>query len=459
MEERKMSFEQLVKLLEKKLDSEFIEKSQKLQDTELVDFFIELTKEQQFYLLKIIPNEKISRLLSYIAKDEQREFFATFTPEKNAHIIENMAPDDAVDLLANIENTQIFNETLSFVEEEKKEKIETLLPFTEDSAGGIMTSELCACPPDITIEDARKAISKKQVNDSINFVYVVEPQSEVLLGSISFFKLIGAKPKTLLKELIEKDYVWVSSGTDQEEVIQLFRRYNLSVIPVVNERHQLIGRITADDILEASVEEAGEDISKMAGTPDLIEQVNNQFSIIKLRLPWLLMTMALALVNSAIISKLLDSAGNHIALAIFIPVIMAMGGNTGMQSATIYVRELALGRSEKKLRSIAFRETKLGFFMGIVCGLFGGLISLVILNFLHTPIETINSSLVATIVGFSILNAMTFSSCFGAIIPAILHRVRIDPAVSAGPFITTLNDITAVIIYFLTNLLLVSALI
>ena len=455
MEDKKVLFDQLVKLLEDNCQDEFLAKFNDLQGTDVVDFFRELSTEQQLAFLQIVPNEKIAQFLPYIAKDNRVNVLSNFSPEKNANIIENMAPDDAADLLSQIENSQTLDEIFSLVKLDKKEKIETLLTFTEDSAGGIMTSEICALSHKMTVKEALLSISRRQLKDPINFVYVIEPNSGILLGTVSLVKLIGANTELSLENLIEKDYVWVYSNTDQEEVVRLFRRYNLSVIPVVNERHQLIGRITADDILEASVEEADEDISKMAGTPDLIEQVNKPRDIIKLRLPWLLLTMSLALINSTIISKLLITAGNKIALAVFIPVIMAMGGNTGIQSATIYVRELALGKSSKKLRSIAWRETQLGFVMGLICGVLGGGISFIILSFFHTA-DGLNASPVAVIVGISILNAMTFSSCFGAIIPAVLNRINIDPAVSAGPFITTLNDITAVLIYFLTNLLLMN---
>jgi magnesium transporter len=167
--------------------------------------------------------------------------------------------------------------------------------------------------------------------------------------------------------------------------------------------------------------------------------------------------MFLALINSAVIQKMLGHVGNIIELAIFVPVIMAMSGNTGMQSATIFVRELALGNVHpKKMKGIAARETVLGFSMGLICGIAGGFIAWCLLTLTGASPESLSRESIGLVVFISILCAMTFSSCFGSITPLILAKFGIDPAVSAGPFVTTLNDITASVIYFSTTYCLIN---
>ena len=293
--------------------------------------------------------------------------------------------------------------------------------------------------------------SIEDFKDPVMYVYVVEPVTKKFLGSVSLVDLIKAEEKTQLVDLIEKDYVWATVDADQEEIAKDFRRYNLWVMPVLDDQHRLVGRITADDILDVSIDEADEDIAQMAGTPDLLDENVSPLNIMKLRLPWLLVTLCLALTNSIVIESMLHQAGNIVALAVFLPVIMAMGGNTGMQSATIIIREMAMERIlPGDLKAIAQRESFVGLSMGIICGICGSLISLAFMNLANVETASLTKIDIAKIVFFAIANAMTFSSFFGSAIPQLLKKIGIDPAVAAGPFVTTLNDILSSVIYFLT---------
>lgn len=413
---------------------------------------------QRNEIFDILNGETRSEVLILLERDIELELIDDIPDAQLADIVEEMAPDDAADFLGEIEDKGRFQALLQEINDEERKEIIHLLSFDEESAGGIMTSEFLPFPSSMKVNTVLMMIrSISDLKDPIMYVYVVEPITKKFLGSVSLVDLIKAAPEQQIVDLIEKDYVWTTVDADQEEIAKDFRRYNLWVMPVLDDQHRLIGRITADDILDVSIEEAGEDIAQMAGTPDLLDENVSPFNIIKLRLPWLLITLCLALVNSIVIESMLESANNVIALAVFLPVIMAMGGNTGMQSATIIIREMAMEKLyDGDLALIVKRESFIGFCMGLICGLCGSLISFAFMsiNSVDTGNQLTTKDL-AIIVFLAIVIAMTFSSFFGSAIPQILKKIGFDPAVAAGPFITTLNDIISSVIYFLTTYALI----
>ena len=223
-------------------------------------------------------------------------------------------------------------------------------------------------------------------------------------------------------------------------------------MPVLDKHNQLVGRITVDDILDITIEEADEDIAKMTGTPDLISHESDLLQVVKLRLPWLIVTLLLALINAFVIGHFLKSLESVVILAAFPTVIAAMGGNTGMQSATVFIRELALDKIlPSQFTSIAIRECLSGLIMGVCCGITAAIITFFGLPLIFSSIESsIPIKTISEIVFLSITFAMTFAGCFGTLIPITLRRLSFDPAVAAGPFVTTLNDIISSVIYFIT---------
>ena len=414
-------------------------------------------KTTRIEIFNILDDELGSDVLLHLDRDLELDFIEAIPAEELADIVEEMAPDDAADFMADIENKDKFNTLLEKISEEERKDILNLLSFDEETAGGIMTSEFLPFPGSMRVENVLKMLRvTEELKDPIMFVYAVEPITKKFLGSVSLVDLIKAPPRTPLIELVEKDYVWSSVDADQEDIAKDFRRYKLWVMPVLDDQHRLVGRITADDILDISAEEADEDIAQMAGTPDLLDEDDSALHVMRLRMPWLLVTLCLALINSVVIDNMLAGAGNIVALAVFLPVIMAMGGNTGMQSATVIIREMAMERIQRgDLSSIIKRESFTGLFMGITCGLCGGLVSYSYMKMSGTATDPLKQETVALIVFFAIGSAMTFSSFFGSGIPLLLQKAGFDPAVAAGPFVTTLNDIISSVIYFLTSYMLI----
>jgi magnesium transporter len=411
-------------------------------------------KNNRMALFNFLDDEQSSEVLILLERDIELDLVNSIPESELADIVEEMAPDDAADFMGNIEDQSKFDSLLENINDEERKEIMHLLSFDEESAGGIMTSEFLPFPSSMRVDTVLKMIrSMEDLKDPIMYVYVVEPVTKRFLGSVSLVDLIKTNPDTQLIDLIKEDYVWTTVDADQEDIAKDFRRYNLWVMPVLDDQHRLIGRITADDILDVSIEEAGEDIAQMTGTPDLLDENVTPLNIIKLRLPWLLLTLCLALVNSIVIESMLKGADDILALAIFLPVIMAMGGNTGMQSATIIIREMAMERLRPgDLRNIVKRESFIGCCMGLICGFCGSMVAYIFLNVKSSVgIGDLSVEGLSVIIFLSITNAMTFSSFFGSAIPQILQKLGFDPAVAAGPFVTTLNDIISSIIYFLTT--------
>ncbi|NQZ58367.1 MAG: magnesium transporter [Lentisphaeraceae bacterium] len=410
-------------------------------------------KETRIQIFNLLDDELGSDVLLVLDRDLELDFIEAIPEEELADIVEEMAPDDAADFMSEIENKDKFNTLLGKINEDERKDILNLLSFDEENAGGIMTSEFLSFPGSMHVENVLQILRVSETSkDPVMFVYAVEPNTNKFLGSVSLVDLIKAAPRTDLIELIEKDYVWSTVDADQEEVAKEFRRYKLWVMPVLDDQHRLVGRITADDILNISAEEADEDIAQMTGTPDLLDEDTSAIHVMKRRLPWLIITLCLALINSIVIDNMLSSTGNIVALAVFLPVIMAMGGNTGMQSATVIIREMAMERIQTgDLSTIIKRESFTGFIMGILCGLCGGIISYTYMKISGTSTDPLKQETVAMIVFIAVASAMTFSSCFGSGIPLLLQKLGFDPAVAAGPFVTTLNDIISSVIYFLIS--------
>ena len=445
MPENIQQIEKLIEIDDRETLTELLPQS---NPSDIAEFLDDMSPEQQAFTIALLDDDLLSDVLVETEQDVQLKLLAQLPIKHQALLIEDMASDDAVDILLDLPEERA-DEILSELPEDLRLNLKQLLTFDEESAGGIMTSELTALPGHFTVKAARQAIAKAELKDPIMSVYIIEASTGILKGFVNVVQLITADARSTLDEHINDDYIWASVDADQEDIANDFRKYNLWVMPVVDEKHRLVGRITVDDILDVAQEEADEDIGLITGTPDLADEDDSFKHILRLRLPWLIVTMFLALVNSFVINKFIPNKEGYLnttVMAAFIPVIMAMSGNTGMQSSTIIIRELALGNIKNdELFKIAFKEMSLGASMGLACGILGGLCSWGVL-LLTSGLD----AQIALLVGISIFHAMIFSSFFSSMVPIALNKMDFDPAVSAGPFVTTLNDIFASIIYFLT---------
>jgi magnesium transporter len=440
-------------LLRRRDDAGLLRLLHSADPADVADLLETVESEDASRILSLLNTEQASDVLVELDPEETEEMVESLDPARLAAMIDEMAPDDAVDFFQELDEEDR-PEVLARLPEERQQELRRLLGYEEDSAGGLMTPELCAVPSEATVGDALHAIAAQEFSDPISKVFVHDKDRR-LVGEISLSDLLAKPHHARIAEVVDREPVSARVDQDQEEIANLFRKYDLYVMPVVDAEGRLVGRITADDVMDVMHEEAGEDLARLSGAPDLESQTDSAWLIARLRLPWLLVTMASGLVISEIIRRMTGMTwAEGLSLAAFVPAIMAMGGNTGMQSSTVTIRSIALGeiRADQLARRF-LREIFVGFLMGVVCGLVAGVLVWASLHAFGGEVSH-PTGLLAAIVGASMCSAMTFAAFCGTLIPIILQRLDIDPALASGPFVTTGNDLSASLIYFATCYLL-----
>lgn len=412
---------------------------------DVADALEELDSNELELVFSILDNEVASEVLSEMDSEDVEDVLEKLPPSRLAKVMEEMAPDDAADLFNELD-AQEQNRILHFLDPDKKKEIQELAHYEEDSAGGLMTPEFCAVSSEATVQQAISALAAADYSDPITSVFVVDQEGH-LVGDINISELISKPGKSLVKEVVDPDPVFAVVDEDQVEVAQKVRKYDLLVIPVVDHDKKLIGRITVDDIIDVIDEEASEDMARMAGAPDIEHKESSPLSIVRLRLPWLLITMVTGTLVSFIIQKI-TNIERAVCLVAFIPVILGMGGNTGMQATAVTIRSIALGEIKfSRLAGIFRREMLVGAMMGTVCSIIIAGVVWVNLTYFSRGDLGISLLRLITVVGCSMFSAMTFAALTGTIFPIVLHRFNIDPAVASGPFVSTGNDLSASLIY------------
>ncbi|HBY56852.1 MAG TPA: magnesium transporter [Candidatus Atribacteria bacterium] len=434
--------EKIIKLLEEKKVQEVKEIIDDLYPTEFAEITDYLSLEQVVEIFKLLKDdERIAELLSELSSELQASIMSALGKEKASDILEEMDADDAADFLGEIA-PQESRELLDLMPKEEAEDIEELLKYKENTAGSIMTNEFVALTEDLTAEEAINKIRELSPEaEMIYYVYIVDKRGR-LVGVISLRDLIVADPKAKITEIMEEDVISVLDTDDQETAAQKMSDYDFLALPVVDEKGVLVGIITVDDIIDVMREEVTEDIHKMVGTSEVYEDKLVKASSLdraKARVPWLFVCIFGDIISGSIIkfhSELLQAV---IAMAFFIPIIMDMGGNVGSQSSTITVRALATGqiRADELWKNI-WAESKVGCIIGLIAG---GIISIVALTWQ-------NDYLLGVIIGISLCITMVTAATVGALLPLIFTKIKIDPAIAAGPFITTAIDVSGLLIYF-----------
>ncbi len=416
--------------------------------------------------LEDLDDDERDAVFHFLGKADQADALVELEAPVAADVIEDMdnaefvslathmAADEIVELLNDLDDDDRTAAILEALPQEQRQEVQELLSYEEDSAGEIMTPETCAMLKTATVAEARQALTAIETDDPIHYVYVTNPDDESLIGVVSLMDVIKAEGDVKLGDICDDHPVYTTPDEDQEDVARKFRKYDLWVMPVVDHEKKLIGRITVDDVMDVMQEEADEDLAHLVGAPDIEDEDDSPFHISRKRLPWLMITMFAGLINSVIIGSMM-SLTNIQAIAIFVPAILAMGGNTGMQSSAVCIRGIALGMEKyRHLRQIVQREILVGLCLGTVCGITSAVVVFSVLHFSgHAP-SGLSPLRLGIVVGISMLNAMAFAASFGALTPIILHRLGVDPAVASGPFVTTSNDLSASCIYFLTCWLL-----
>jgi magnesium transporter len=354
-----------------------------------------------------------------------------------AEIAGELESDDAADVVALLDDEKKAD-VLSRLEAEDREAVEDLLQYTDESAGGIMASEFVNVSTDDSVDDAISRIrAAAEEVEEIHNVYITDGTGK-LTGVLPLGTLLLARPGTRVDQIMEPDVVSVGAQTDQEEVASIFRKYDLLALPVVDDAGRLVGRITVDDIMDVIHDEAEEDITLMAGTRDEEIHEDSTLRVSWIRLPWLVIGALGGLASASVMSLYSFSLEKVLALAFFIPVITAMGGNVGLQTSTIIVRGMhSEGGIESGAVSRLMREWRIAITNALVLGC--AVLLIVGLWF--------NDWDLAVIVGGALATVILVAATLGTVMPFTLRRLGVDPAVAQGPFVTTLNDIIGILVY------------
>lgn len=408
-----------------------------MRPADAADLIEHLDPDERMHIFNLLQSEEAGEVLVEIEPPVQERILLDLDNLAISKIVEALESDDAADLVGDLPPDRA-KEIIESLGEDVSEELKKLLPYPEDTAGGIMGLEFVAVEADAAVRDAIESIREKR-DEVVNLYHLwVVDDFKRLVGLISLKDLVLEPPERKIKDIMNPEVISVHAGADQEEVAHLVKKYNLVNIPVVDDRGRLAGRITHDDIIDVIEEEADEDISLMAGVFDQDIAEESSFKISKARLPWLLAGLFGEVLSAVVISRFETSLQEVIALSFFIPVIMAMGGSTGTQAATIVVRGLATGDiSLVNVRKRLWVEMRVALFNGLICGV---LLGLIVGSWLS---DYRLGSVVTVALTLIVLN----SGFIGSAVPLALKRLNVDPALATGPFVTTSNDVFGLLIY------------
>ncbi len=413
----------------------------KIHPAELAWMFRHLTARERREIFDLIREpERVGEILSELDESIGLELIAALEPQRIMEVTAAMSTDDQADLLEALPD-ELREQVMALMKTEDAEGIEELLQYEADSAGGIMSPDFLAMSDDLKVSEAiRKVQQLSEEAEMAFYIYVVDAEGK-LQGILSLRQLLMNAASKSLSSIMERDVVAVSPGTDQEEVAHIVSRYNIMAVPVVDHDGTMLGIVTVDDILDVVREEATEDFLQMVGAGKdreiLLKPVlQNALA----RLPWLLASWVGGVLAMSVIVSFQDELSRMIVLAGFIPVIIGMGGNIGTQSSTITIRGLATGRvNVTRVWSFISKQLRVGLILGVFFGLLLGLLAWLFYGTLGLGI----------VVALAICASMLISTSLGTVVPIILRRLDVDPAVATGPFVTTTTDVLGVLIYLL----------
>ncbi len=391
-------------------------------------------------MYRFLSPEEVSEFFENLEIDEEdyEALFETMNATYASQVLEQMSYDNAVDILNQLSKKKIASLLMLMNREEAKE-IKALLHYDEDTAGGIMTTEYISLTINTPVHEALMRVKDQAPDAETIYVIFVVDEDKKLVGVISLRDLIIAENDAYIEDIMSERVISANVADDQEDVAQTMRDYDFIAMPVVDYQNHLLGIITIDDIVDVMDEEASEDYSRLAGVSDIDSTDDTIFQTALKRLPWLLILTVLGMITASILGSFEETLEKVALLAAFIPIISGMSGNSGTQSLAVSVRNISTGDIKEKSKiKLALRESGSGFLTGITCAVS---LSLIIMLLYGQPY-------IALIVGTSLTIAMTVGTTIGSVIPLVINRLGIDPAVASGPFITTINDIVSMLIYF-----------
>ena len=433
--------EEIVELLEQNKLAELKEILINENPIDIADVFEEFPKEKYLIIFKLLPKEFSSEVFSYLSPEKQQEVIENITDDEIKFIVEDMYLDDTVDFIEEMP-ANIVDKILKNTSSDKRKLINQMLKYPENSAGSVMTVEYISFKDNYTVKQAIEYYRKVAIDKEETDICFVTDTKKKLVGIISLKTLILSKDDSYIQDEMDTNFVSVLTLDDQEEIAALFRKYDLTTMPVVDHEDRLVGVITVDDIVDVIDQENTEDIQKMAAMNPSDEEYLKEsvLSLAKHRILWLLVLMISATFTGLIIKRYEDILQSAVYLAVFIPMLMDTGGNAGSQSATLVIRGIALEEIEfSDIFKVIWKELRVSILVGFI---------LSAINFIRIYYFTNSSLETSLVVAISMFLTVIMAKVVGGVLPLIAKSLKIDPAIMASPLITTIVDTAALIIFF-----------
>lgn len=420
-------------ILEFILESPFETILEQIDEIHPVDFLEALGEfdNDPLIILEKLPDEYVALLLDYAEDDEKFNLLSLFSKNRQAQIISEMSSDELVDLLGTLDEDEQ-NEIITNMNTEEVEEVKALLSYDPESAGGIMATEFISIKETDTVNETINYLrTMAPDSETPYYIYVVDDQ-DVLKGVVPLRQIIVSTPDTLIKDIMIENIISAPVDMDQEEVSHIFEKYGFMAIPVVDHNGKILGIITVDDVMEIMKEEYTEDMFRLAGLDEEEKVAGTIIGAIKSRLPWLLVNLVTATLAAKTVSLFENTIAQIVALATFMPMVAGMGGNAGSQTLTLIIRGIAIGEiSYENQADILKKEIAIGIINGLCLGLVVG-----VLGYFW-----VGSLVFGFVIGTAMLLNLIVATISGYLVPILLKKVGIDPALASAVFVTTVTDV------------------
>jgi magnesium transporter len=422
--------ETLKNLISRNREFDIIDLFSDMHPADIADLIDELDEEGRLHLFSLLDVEKASDVILELSDTSREQLIEDLSNERLTNIIEEMESDDQADIIAELSDDQA-KAVLDAIEPEESQEVQELLKYPEDTAGGIMQSELVSINKRATINEAFQAVADaKNEMENIHNIFVVDDKDR-LVGAVPLQRLITTKRFTPIVDVIDEDIPSVPADMDQEEVARLFKKYDLVSIGVVDEQQRLLGRITIDDVVDAIQEETSEDIYRIAGLGQDDTIFNKTIDSVKKRLPWLYLNLLTALTSVLVIGFFEDTIKLMVALVFFMPVIAGLGGNAGGQTLALIIRGIALGEiTFENARRVLYRQIAVGVTNGVAVGI---VIAGIAYFWKGIPV-------LGLVIGLAMIISVFMGTMVGVLIPLALKRLNLDPALGSNILLTAFTD-------------------
>ena len=421
---------------------------------DVAEVILDLPEDQQVIIFRVLPHDLAADVFEYLDLDAQQTLLRAMAHEQVVAILNEMAPDDRTALLEELPSAAARQLIRSLTPEERRVAT-ALLGYPEDSVGRLMTPDFIAVHEDWTVQQVLDYVRKHgRDSETLNFVYVVDDRGK-LIDDVRMREFLLRPLATKVSEIRDKNFVALNATDSQQDALNVFRRYDRAALPVVDSGGVVVGIVTSDDMLDVAEEEATEDIQKFGGMEALEEPYMRipLWRMVRKRAGWLIILFLGEMLTATAMASYQEELAKALVLALFLPLIVSSGGNSGSQASTLMIRAMALG--EVTLRDwwrVMSREVQAGLALGVILGAIGvvrvALWAMIGEQYLHRQPYGPHWPLVATTVGIALVGVVLWGTLSGSMLPFLLRRIGADPATSSAPFVATLVDVTGLVIYF-----------